>query len=288
MSTTTDTRPHPTTGWEPDLPVSDSLLRRFLFCWASACQAFAVSAGGRALRTDGFAAADYGRPSGWFNSATLLAPPDPANFDALLDEIEAFFASGSGDVWLWSAWPTPDLAPRGWRLEGHPPLLVRPPAALVPPPDCPPVDVVDVTDAAGLAEWERVAAEGYPLPELLPVQPGSIADPRLLADPRLRFALGREGGQAVSLGALFVEAGIGCFTLGVTRPGARGRGHWRAHAIRRLLAAPDLWMTGIFSDYSRPPAERLGFLPLFRFTLWTRARPGAEPVPTLQQTRSTP
>ena len=280
-----DTRRHLTTGWEPDLPVGDSLLRRFLVCWASACETFAIAAGGRALQTADFAAADYGRPSGWFNAATLLAPPDATRVDALLDEIEAFFGPGTGDVWLWSAWPTPDLACRGWRLEGHPPLLVRPPAALVPPPARPPVEVIEVADAVGLAEWERVAAEGYPLPELLPVQPGTIADPRLLGDPRLRFTLGREEGEAVSLGALFAEAGIGCFTLGVTRPSARGRGHWRAHAVHRLLAAPDLWMTGIFSDHSRPSAERLGFVPLFRFTLWTRPRAGARPADT---TRSTP
>jgi hypothetical protein len=285
MSSTTDTRPHLTTGWEPDLPVADSILRRYLFCWASACETFALAAGGTARRTADFAAADYGRPSGWFNSATLLSPPDPACLDAVLDEVEAFFGSGHGEALLWSAWPTPDLRPRGWRLEGHPPLLVRPPAGLVPPPACPPVDVVDVADAAGLSEWERVAAEGYPLPELLPVQRGTIADPRLLEDPRLRFTLGREGGEAVSLGTLFVEAGIGCFTLGVTQPAARGRGHWRAHGIHRLLAAPDLWMTGIFSDYSRPPAERLGFLPLFRFTLWARPRSGAEPVQTTRSAR---
>jgi hypothetical protein len=285
MSSTTDTRRPLTTGWESDVPVDDSILRRFLFCWSSACATFAAAAGGRALRTPDFAAADYGRPSGWFNAATLLAPPDPARFDAVLDDVEAFFGSGTGEALLWSAWPIPDLAPRGWYLQGHPPLLVRPPAGLVPPPACPPVDISDVADAAGLAEWERVAAEGYPVPELLPVQPGTIADPSLLDDPRLRFTVGREDGEAVSLGALFVEAGAGCFTLGVTQPSARGRGHWRAHAIRRLLAAPDLWMTGIFSDYSRPPAERLGFLPLFRFTLWARPRPSAEPVQTTRSAR---
>ena len=272
MTSSTDIQPRLTTGWEPDVPINDSLLRRFLSAWASACETFAVAVGGRAVCTPDFAAADYGRPGGWFNSATLLAPPHPARLEAVLDEIETFFGSGTGQVLLLSAWPLPDLRPRGWHLEGHPPLLVRPPAGLVPPPACPPVDIVDVDDAALLVDWERVAAGGYPLPELLPVAPGTIADPSLLRDPRLRFTLGRENGEAVSLGALFVEAGIGCFTLGVTRPAARGRGHWRAHAIRRLLAAPDVWMTGFFSDDSRPPAERLGFVSLFRLTLWTKTR----------------
>jgi hypothetical protein len=285
MSSATDIHPRLITGWEPDVPVADTLLRRFLTAWGSACEAFAVAGGGRAVCTPDFAAADYGRPSGWFNTATLLGPPDPARFETLLDDVEMFFRSGTGETLLLSAWPLPDLRRRGWRLVGHPPLLVRPPAALVPPPASPPVDIVDAEDAALLAEWERVAVEGYPLPELFPVRPGAVADPGLLRDPRLQFTLGREGGAAVSLGALFVEAGIGCFTLGVTRPEARGRGHWRAHAIRRLLAAPDLWMTGIFSDDSRPPAERLGFLPLFRLTLWARPRPSAGALSTTRSTR---
>lgn len=258
-----------TDGWETDAPVGDTLLRRYLFCWASVCETFARTAGGRTVIAPGFAAADYRRPSGWFNSATLLRPPSPETFD----EVEAFFAGGTGEAHLWSAWPVPDLSARGWQLVGHPPLLMRPPAALVPPPPPPPVDVVDVTDPEGLADWERVAIEGYPLPELRPPNAGSLAHASLLAEPRLHFSLGRQSAHAVSLGALFVDYGVGCFVLGVTRPDARRRGHWRAHAVRRLWAAPDVWMTGVFSDYSRSPAERLGFVPLLRLTLWRLPRP---------------
>jgi hypothetical protein len=41
---------HLTDGWEPDLPVSDTLLRRFLFNLAAFHEAPAVAAGGRVLR----------------------------------------------------------------------------------------------------------------------------------------------------------------------------------------------------------------------------------------------
>ncbi len=261
-----------TTGWEPDLPVGDSLLRRYLFCWASLCATFAHAAGGRTIATRRFSAADYRRPAGWFNSATLLQPALGETFDEVLDDVERFFAGGRGEVHLWSAWPTADLRPRGWELAGHPPFLVRPPAALVPPPPPPVADVFDVADAADLSDWERVAIEGYPLPELLPAVPAALADPSLLADPRLRFSLGRGDGEAVSLGALFTDYGVGCFALGVTRGAWRGRGHWKAHAVHRLTAVPDVWMTGVFSDDSRPPAERLGFVPVLRLTLWSRRR----------------
>lgn len=270
--TTTAADEHLATGWEPGAPVGDSILRRYLFCSANLFEAFARAAGGRATMSPTFAAADASRPSGWFNSATLLQPPDPTTFDDVVSEVEAFFQPGTGQAHLWSAWPTPDLAGRGWCLVGHPPLLIRPPAALVPPPWPPAVELVDVADQAGLAEWERVAIEGYPLPELLPAVAGTLADPRVLDDPRLRFSLGREQGEAVSIGALFTDCGIGCLALGVTMPRARRRGHWRAHAVHRLAAAPDAWMTGVFSDHSRSPAERLGFLPVLRFTLWARDR----------------
>ncbi|MDP9389613.1 MAG: hypothetical protein M3Q48_17280 [Actinomycetota bacterium] len=261
-----------TTGWEPDAPVGDTILRRYLFCSAGLFATFAKAAGGRATKAPAFAAADAGRPSGWFNSATLLQPPDPATFHHVVADVERFFQSGTGEAHLWSAWPTPDLTARGWRLVGHPPLLIRPPAALVPPPAPVAVDLVEVADATGLAEWERVAIEGYPLPELSPFVPGALADPRALDDPRLRFTVGREDGEAVSIGTLFTDSGVGCFALGVTLPAARRRGHWLAHAVHRIAAAPDVWMAGVFSDHSRSPAERLGFLPVLRFTLWARDR----------------
>ncbi|HEX6312412.1 MAG TPA: hypothetical protein VF152_12410 [Acidimicrobiia bacterium] len=269
MTTTTENL---TTGWEPETPVEDSLLRRYLFCWAHQCEAFATSAGGRAVQGPAFAAADFGRPSGWFNSATLLAPLEPATADGVLDEVEAFFAGGTGEALLWSAWPTGDLQRRGWHLIGHPPLLVRPPARLVGVPEAPDVRVTEVDDPAGLVDWERVAVEGYPLPELQPFRAGSLVDERILADARLRLTLGWDDGEPVSLGALFADSGIACFALGVTQPTARGRGHWRAHAVHRLNTAPDVWVTGVFSDYSRSPAQRIGFVPILRFTLWARPR----------------
>jgi hypothetical protein len=115
-----------TTGWEPDLPVGDTMVRRYLFHFASLCNAFATAAGGRTMESSALGASDLGHPSGYWNAATLLQPP--SDWQATLDEVEAFFAGGTGEAMLWSAWPTPDLRERGWHLSGHPPLLIRPPA----------------------------------------------------------------------------------------------------------------------------------------------------------------
>jgi hypothetical protein len=76
------------------------------------------------------------------------------------------------------------------------------------------------------------------------------------------------------VGGVCVAHGIAGFMLGVTMPHARHRGYWAAMARHRLRACPDLPAAGVFSDMSRPGAERLlGFLPITRFTLWTRRRP---------------
>jgi hypothetical protein len=109
--------------------------------------------------------------------------------------------------------------------------------------------------------------------ELQPYRPGVLLDERVLADERLRLWVGYEDDRAVCVGSLFVDAGVACFSLGVTLPEARRRGYWAAMAGVRLVDAPGLPVVGVFSDMSRPGAEALGFLPITRFTLWHRPRP---------------
>ena|GEM_PF-525390 len=272
---------HRTDGWEPDLPVSDTILRRFLFNLAAFHEVPAVAAGGRVLRRDDFAAADLGRPAAMHNAATLLRPLPFDRAGETLAAVESFFGGHRhGEVYLWSAWPTPDLRPRGWVLEGHPPLLLRPPSSL-PVPQVPPVPpglrLERVTEAGGLRDWERVAVDGFPYRELQPYRPGSLLDEPVLADGRLRLWVGYEGDRAVCAGSLFVAAGVACFSLGVTLPEARRRGYWGAMAGVRLLEEPDLPAVGVFSDMSRAPAEAIGFLPITRFTLWHRPRSSGAP-----------
>ena len=267
----TATDVHLTTGWEPDLAPGDTLTRRYLFHWAALCEAFATAGGGRTVRTPEVVVSDSPSPAAYFDSATLLRPLVGRDGEAVLDLVESTTADGRGTLHLWSLWPTPDLRDRGWHLEGHPPLLARPPG----PPPAPTSDVHldEVGDAAALARWERTAIEGYPFPDADPDAVGSVAAPGLLDDPRLRLWTGSVDGRPASISALFAEDDLASLALGVTRPEARARGHWRAHAARRLAEVPDRWVAGVFSDMSRPLAERIGFVPLTRFTLWTLPRP---------------
>jgi hypothetical protein len=270
---------HLTHGWEPDLDPGDTLARRFLLHYADYLVAAAVASGGRVMRRDDVIIADAERPAGYFNSVVLLQPPRPDSWDRTLDDIERICfrrpRSGTGptgDVLLWSLWPTPDLRERAWDLAGHPPLLFRPPGGPLPEPAAG-LRLEPVHDRRGLAEWRRVAVEGYPL-EGVPVSgSGALLGPAVLSDPRWRLWVGYEDDRPVSIGTLFTAHGLAQPALGVTLPSARGRGYWSTQMRARLLAEPALPSAGLFSDDSRSGAERLGYLPLFRLTLWRRPRP---------------
>jgi hypothetical protein len=262
-----------TTGWEPlaDLPVGDTVVRRFLHHLAEFFSSAAEAMGGTAVRDDDLAVSNPGRPADLMSSAVLLAPVDGLHGWAdLLHRVEvASKRDRPAATYLWSAWPTPDLTGDGWVLVGHPPMLVRQPGGVV--PGAQPLDVRRVTDAAGVDDWSRVAVEGYPMPDLLPYRSGALLDERVLDDPRWRLWVGYDEGVPVSVGTLFVAHGFAQLALGVTRRSHRGRGFWHAMLRERLLAEPELLSGSVFSDDSRQGIERLGYLPVTRFTLWRRS-----------------
>jgi hypothetical protein len=264
---------HLVTGWEPHRPLGDGLVRRFVHAYASSFTMPVHLLGGRVVRRPAYVVWDLGRPAGGlFDGAMLLRPLPYLGWEDVIDDLEAdLLPAASGEVMVFSPWPTPDLQARGWRLEGHPPLLLRPGGCPEPPPP-PWLDLVAVDDATTLADWERVAVDGYPLDELRPAWTGALADDRLLADPSFHAWVGYADGQAVAIGTSYVAHGLNVFTLGVTLPEHRGRGAWHVLARRRLDRFATLPAMGLFSDLSRGPAEGLGFVPLARWTVWSRER----------------
>jgi hypothetical protein len=265
---------HRTTGWEPDLDLGDTLLRQYVFALAETGLDLARAMGGRTLEEPGLLAADLGRRNAFFNGAVLTMPPAYDGWDALLARVEAFFAESGDDgeqVFLWSAWPTPDLRRRGWSLEGHPPLMARA-SGLPLPAASEDVEVREVRDADVLADFERVLVDGFPFEDLQPFVPGAWLDERVLAMPGHTMFVGYVDGQPATAGWVTVHGGLAVLTLGATLPAFRGRGRWTATVRRRLEVAGDLPTASIFADASRPIAEKHGFLPLLRFTLWHRPR----------------
>ena len=266
---------HLATGWEPHLPLSDGLLRRFVYAYATSFASPVALMGGRVVRRGAYVAWDRGAPAGLFNGAMLLQPLPYSGWEGIVHDLEGdLLTGGTGEVLLFSPWPTPDLTDRGWRLSGHPPLLLRPSGEPEPPTPAW-LEIREVADPRTLADWERVAVTGYPLDELQPITLGRFVDERILADPRLHAWVAYTGRKPIAIGTSYVVHGLHVPTLGVTLPEHRGRGAWHVLMRRRLSTFPTLPAMTLFSDDSRPPAEGLGFLPLARWTVWLRDRPDA-------------
>jgi hypothetical protein len=255
-------------GWLADTPVGDTVLRRFLFNQSETNALIASASGGRHDRTDAVTMADANGPVPYFNQSILLQPLRSAD-DKTLDDVETFYRASGRPRTLLSLWPTPDLAPRGWSLVGHPAFMVR--GAF--PSTIRAADGVVVHQAATAADLhavEHIAVEGYPLDEARGLPPGSLFPDGLLGtDVKLR--LGTLEGEPVAAGACHVGDGVVNLCFAATLPQARRRGVWEALVWARVADAPTLPAVAYTSDYSRPGFERMGFVPTIRFTLWAAA-----------------
>jgi hypothetical protein len=265
-------------GWEPDTPVTDSLLRQFLVTWTEAIEAHGMALGGRRLRRDDLAAVDIGRPAVGDNTATLLAPLFPQGVTEIVGALDDFYRFGTGEtsgaVYLFSPWPTPDLRPHGWSLVEHLPFMLRPVGGALPPPPSG-LRIEEVRTAASLRAFESTIIRGFPIPALEGQEPGAAFGVDLLADERVRLWVGWEEDRPVSAAAAFVAAGITNVTLVATVPEARRRGYGAALTWRATLADPMLPALLLASEEGRSVYEQMGYLCLFRFTLWSRDRPGS-------------
>jgi hypothetical protein len=253
------------TGWGAREPIDDSVLRGFLFNQAEVIRAFACGPGSRYERTDDVAMADGNVPVAYVNMAVLLRPVTTAG-DAVLDTVADFYAPATDRAsMLLSVWPTPDLSARGWHLVGHPMFVVRAPGAVTATARAG-VDVRDVTTPDDLRALERIAIDGYPIPEAASSAPGATyPDPLLAAEVSLR--LGLVDGEPVSAAAGSVAHGVTNLCFAATLPAGRRRGVWSALVWARVADAPDLPAVAFTSDDSRPGFVKHGFLPLMRFTL---------------------
>jgi hypothetical protein len=253
------------TGWLPDTPESDNLVRGFTLAQAALDAELAAVCGGRTDSDDDVAVADSGGPVAYFNQAVLLRPLTGLD-DAVLDRIAVFFAGAQRPRTLLSMWPTPDLSRRGWTLMGHPAFVARPPG----PANhvaAPGVDVEEVRTPERLSVAEQVAVDGYPLDELRG-QPTGTAMPQAILSSGVSCRLGLLDGEPAGVGLRHTAHGVVNLCLGATLPRARRRGVWEGLVWARVNDNPDLPAVAYTSEYSRPGFIRMGFLVLTRFTLW--------------------
>lgn len=244
------------TGWEDSTPSDDTLTLAGIRAMADRTAGWARAAGGRTRHEPGLVLADAESPCLFLNVATATAPLDLAAARAAVE-----FFPGDRPFALLSPVPTPDLGLAGLSLMGHPPYLVRPAGGTTPP--LPPgVAVREVTDAAGLAVWDRVLATGFPAPE-------SPAPTGLLGGPH-RFWLATLDGEPAATALSYVAHGVVNVEAVATLSEHRGRGLGVAVSWAATLADPGLPAVLIASDDGIGIYRRMGYLPLTRWTMWFR------------------
>lgn len=266
MAAVTTERPLET-GWLPHTPVDDTLLRQFVFSQAEVNELTARAAGGRIDRTDQVFLTDSGTPVPYLNQAILTRPLTGAQ-DPVLDVTEKFFAGIDRARTLLSIWPTPDLSTRGWQLVGHPAMVARS-AGQVDHERPTDVELRIATTSEDLVVAERIVIDGYPMDDARDLPPGRLF-PQALVESGLTVRLGLLDGEPVAVGNVHISHGLVNLCLGATLPAARRRGVWQTLVWSRVAEDTTLPAVAYTSDFSRPGFSQMGFLPVTRFTLWSR------------------
>jgi hypothetical protein len=230
--------------------------------WARSC-------GRPFIATDDVVVAHQGDVGTFTNSAVVLRAPDgPDGWRAVADHVAAVVPA-SAPVLLYSPWPTPDLAPLGFTLVGHPPVMVRLPGAAPAPVVAAELQIHEVVDQPGLEVWERTITDAYPMRDLQPYRWGRFLDEGVLGGDG-RFWVGFVDGRPVATASVHVAAGVNQVECISTMDADRGHGYGAALTWAATTADPSLPAVLLASDLGRPVYERLGYVAITRWTLWLR------------------
>ena len=255
---------HLTHGWEPDTPADDSLVRTFLEGTAARGEYFAALVGGRAARVNGVALADVNSPVWFENTAVLMAPCELLDRDATIATILDFYPRERHIV-LFSAFATWDLSDAGFELMGHPPFMVRP-AGGGPPPWPTAFEARPVETAEDAATFTRILEDAYPMPGARAAAMAQLSE----YDGPMRLYNGYLGGEAVATAGAWVGDGLNDVGWISAMPSTRRKGVGAAITYASTVAEPEMPAVLISSDLGNRVYEALGYLTLFRMTLWHR------------------
>jgi hypothetical protein len=268
MATAEAPAPRLETGWEPDTPTGDTLVRQFVTGYAQWMEAVARASGGPVLRTDDFVAVDDHAAHPLLNHTIVLRPVAAARADAVAADLFGFYTGAGGPFSLFSPWP---IALPGIETEGYPPLMLRPPGGDLPaPPDG--LEITAADNREELGDYERVLIDGFPLEAMRPWQSGAVFHPANLHVPGTKFFVGRAEGKPVTVATSIVACGVNHVEFVATLPDARGRGFGEAVTWAATLAAPELPAVLVASDMGRPVYERMGYVALTRWTFLIGSR----------------
>ena len=260
-ATATTEAPRLETGWEPDTPPDDTLMRQFVTGYAQWMEAVARASGGPVLRTDDFVAVDDHAAHPLLNHIIGLRPVPADRADDVAARLFGFFTGAGGAFSMFSPWP---IALPGLEVEGYPPLMLRPPGGDRPAsPAGLEITVADSREELG--DYERVLVDGFPLDAMQPFRAGSVFHPANLHVPGTQFFVGRAEGQPVTVATSIVGCGVNHVEFVATLPDARGRGYGEAVTWAATMAAPEIPAVLVASDMGRPVYERMGYVALTRW-----------------------
>ncbi len=161
-----------------------------------------------------------------------------------------------------------DLTQLGLKREPARRCFWRAPGPTGEPPMPGELEILEVTSADVLAEFEAVSVIGF---ESQSVPRYAWHAPGVLADPRFRSWLGKVDGRGVGAAMAYVPDDlIGIYGVTVV-PGARRRGYGAALTWQAIQANPRLPAALQPSDMAIEMYRRLGFAPIGHFSAWHRA-----------------
>ena len=165
------------------------------------------------------------------------------------------------------SWSQLDLAPFRFVERVREPWFVRPAGALPHAQGPLDLEIVRVSTAAEVAEFEDVSARGFG-GEDASLATGTMHPASILADARMTMLTGRVGGNAVAAATTYrTETAVGIYGV-TTIASARGRGY--ASALTRALIDPAAPAVLSPSPEAESLYRRLGFEPVGELRQWQR------------------
>lgn len=252
------------TGWEPDVPVADTLARAFVLDWAAFNERITPDAD-RLHRDDDLLVTDGASSNEFLNVALLLHPDAALDPAPRIERARGVLSQRDGGPFVVaSAWPTADLSHLGFELMGHPPLMAR--TAGGTRPSAPEgLDIREIRTPEDLRVFEDVEARAWES------SPFSYSD-LVLDVPNWHMWLGWADDEPVATAAASLGEGITRVEWIATLGSARGRGFGEAMTWQATMLDPQRDAVLIASDLGRPVYERMGYRALTRFTLWKGQR----------------
>lgn len=254
-----------TTGWEPDVAPTDSLVRQAVDAHVSWARALTAAARGTFAEGADWFGGSGGRASALLNMAIVTSPPH--DWAETVRSVSAAYQEGV-TIALISPFPTPDLSPHGFALVGHPPLMFRPTTVSTPTP----VTALEVREARSsqeLQDAERVLVEGYPMPDMAGLPPGDFYRTEVVDGPT-RVFVGYDDGVPVASSVAHSAAGVTVVENVAVLQTARGKGAGAALTWAATATWPEQGAVLLASDSGQPVYERLGYLRIVRWTFWLR------------------